>query len=270
MRKAAGYATADPAESAPQDDSPGFPDRRRAAFDVNMDDRVGGKRQGLRATIKLGHMSKSSKPEADAGLTQTDPTTPRRRPRQPRAEATVEALVEAAARLLEAEGLEAFNTNAVARKAGVSVGALYQYFPGKDAIMAALVQREGQAFAQALDVALRTARSQSLAGAVFSLADASVRHLAARPRLARLLDLETERLGLRAAGGGRERRASDVLAAFLAERRLGDHEAALDILHMSRGMIDAALERGATDGLSMRLTRAVLGYLSLSPSRVGQ
>ncbi len=203
-------------------------------------------------------------------MSDDDPITPRKTPRQARAEATVEAIIEAAARILEREGLEAFNTNAIARQAGVSVGSLYQYFPGKDAVMAALIRRESQAFARALEAALRTARSKSLAGAVFTIAETAVAHQAARPRLARLLDLEEERLGLQAEARGRDRRVSDILAAFLVERRLGDHEAALDILHMSRGMIDAALERGAADGLSMRLTRAVLGYLSLSPSRVGQ
>lgn len=203
-------------------------------------------------------------------VTTADPITPRKQPRQARAAATVDAIIEAAARILERDGLEAFNTNAVARAAGVSVGSLYQYFPGKDAIMAALIRQESQAFARALDEVLRTARAKSLAGAVFSIAETAVAHQAARPRLARLLDLEEERLGLQAEARGRDRRVSDILAAFLAERRLGDHEAALDILHMSRGMIDAALERGAADGLAMRLTRAVLGYLSLSPGRVGQ
>jgi AcrR family transcriptional regulator len=198
-------------------------------------------------------------------VTAPDPAAPRKQPRQARAAATVDAIIEAAARILEAQGLEAFNTNAVARLAGVSVGSLYQYFPAKDAIMAALIRRESQAFAEALEAALRTARSKSLAGAVFTLAETAVAHQAARPRLARLLDLEEERLGLQAEVRGRDRRVSDILAAFLSQRRLGDHEAALDILHMSRGMIDAALERGAVDGLAMRVTRAILGYLSLSP-----
>ncbi|HQP19465.1 MAG TPA: helix-turn-helix domain-containing protein, partial [Phenylobacterium sp.] len=103
-----------------------------------------------------------------------DPITPRKTPRQARAEATVEAIIEAAARILEREGLEAFNTNAIARQAGVSVGSLYQYFPGKDAVMAALIRRESQAFARALEAALRTALSKSLAGAVFTIAETAV------------------------------------------------------------------------------------------------
>lgn len=197
-----------------------------------------------------------------------DPISPRKRPRQARAEATVAAMVEAGARILEEGGLEAFNTNAVARRAGVSVGSLYQYFPGKDAIMAALIRREATAFDKALSEALRGTTRLGLAGAIFTLARVAVAHQAGRPRLSRLLDLEEQRLNLGPEVRGRDRRVADALAAFLAERRLGDREAALDILHMSRGLIDAALDRGATSGLEMRLTRAILGYLSLPPEAV--
>lgn len=71
-----------------------------------------------------------------------DPLSPRKRPRQRRSAATVEVILDGAARILEREGLERFNTNVVAAVAGVSVGSLYQYFPGKDALMAALVRRD--------------------------------------------------------------------------------------------------------------------------------
>ena len=74
------------------------------------------------------------------------PLKPRKTPRQPRAEKTVAALLEAAALVLERDGLEGFNTNAVARRAGVSIGSLYQYLPGKDALTLALIHREGERF----------------------------------------------------------------------------------------------------------------------------
>jgi AcrR family transcriptional regulator len=67
---------------------------------------------------------------------------PRKRPRQRRSEATVDAILEAAARILESDGLDALTTNAVADRAGVSVGSLYQYFPGKTALLAELIRRE--------------------------------------------------------------------------------------------------------------------------------
>ncbi|MFY8210340.1 MAG: TetR/AcrR family transcriptional regulator [Caulobacter sp.] len=69
----------------------------------------------------------------------------RRTPRQPRSEATVEAILEATFQLLEQGGVEALTTNHIAERAGVSVGTLYQYFEGKQAILAALAQRQAAA-----------------------------------------------------------------------------------------------------------------------------
>lgn len=66
----------------------------------------------------------------------------RRIPRQARATETVAAILEAAAQILEAGGLSAFTTNAVAERAGVSVGTLYQYFGDKTAILLTLAQQE--------------------------------------------------------------------------------------------------------------------------------
>jgi AcrR family transcriptional regulator len=66
----------------------------------------------------------------------------RRSPQQARSRATWEAIVEAAAQVLERDGAAGFNTNAVAERAGVSIGTLYQYFPDKQAILAAAAKRE--------------------------------------------------------------------------------------------------------------------------------
>ena len=68
-------------------------------------------------------------------------TTPRKRPRQDRAKATVETILEATARVLVREGFDGLTTNAVAEAAGVSIGSLYQYFPNKQALVAALIEQ---------------------------------------------------------------------------------------------------------------------------------
>ena len=70
------------------------------------------------------------------------PETKRRIPRQARAAETVAAILEAAAQILEAGGLVAFTTNAVAERAGVSIGTLYQYFVDKNALLLALARQE--------------------------------------------------------------------------------------------------------------------------------
>lgn len=78
----------------------------------------------------------------------TELTPPeRRRPRQARALQKVELILEAAMRLLDQGDIASLTTNAVAEKAGVSIGTLYQYFDDKQAILNALVQREVDAMA---------------------------------------------------------------------------------------------------------------------------
>ena len=66
----------------------------------------------------------------------------RRTPKQARSRATVEAIVEAAAQVLERKGPEGLTTNGVAERAGVSIGTLYQYFPDKQALLLAAARRE--------------------------------------------------------------------------------------------------------------------------------
>jgi AcrR family transcriptional regulator len=51
-------------------------------------------------------------------------------------------MLEAAIQLLETGGIDTLTTNAVAAKAGVSIGTLYQYFGSKNALLDALVTRE--------------------------------------------------------------------------------------------------------------------------------
>ena len=64
------------------------------------------------------------------------------KPRQRRSRATVDIILEAAAQVLEIAGEPAFNTNAIAERAGVGIGSIYRYFPNKHAILVELGRRE--------------------------------------------------------------------------------------------------------------------------------
>jgi AcrR family transcriptional regulator len=75
---------------------------------------------------------------------ETDPMSilePRKLPRQSRSKATVEAILDACAETLSGRGYHGLTTHAIAARAGVSVGTLYQYFPNRDAVAGALVVR---------------------------------------------------------------------------------------------------------------------------------
>ena len=77
-------------------------------------------------------------------MARISPTKPRKSALQARSRATVDALVEATARILVRDGFEKASTNRIADMAGVSVGSLYQYFPSKEALVAAVIDRHNE------------------------------------------------------------------------------------------------------------------------------
>ena len=124
----------------------------------------------------------------------------RKKPRQARSQATVNAILEATVQVLEREGLEAATTTRVAEVAGVSIGTLYQYFSHRDAIIDALQDRE---FERALALMQSVLSDGNLERAPRETVVAVVRGLAALygscPGLHKVLTVE----GLRASKADR-------------------------------------------------------------------
>lgn len=195
---------------------------------------------------------------------------PRKVPRQRRSAVTVAILLDAAARILDERGLEGFNTNAVAECAGVSIGSLYQYFPSKQALLAALLRAEQAALRAALEGALVPLPSRLEEG-VAALAAAAASRQLDRPRLARLLDQAEATLPLDAEITASRVAIGAIIAGFLAahvhRHGLPPGQAAADLAALARALIDRAGEARETDraALVARVTRAALGYL-LGPS----
>ncbi len=75
---------------------------------------------------------------------------PQRIPIQERGLARREALLDAAADILQRDGLARLNTSRIAAEAGCSVGALYGYFQNKEDVLRALIARYGERLLQAL------------------------------------------------------------------------------------------------------------------------
>jgi AcrR family transcriptional regulator len=76
---------------------------------------------------------------------------PRKQPRQRRSQNLVDAILQAANRVLTREGARRFTTIRVAEKAGISIGSLYQYFPNKEAILFKLQTDEWTATGRLLE-----------------------------------------------------------------------------------------------------------------------
>ena len=80
---------------------------------------------------------------------------PRKSPVQARSAVTVEALHIATIQVLTQEGLSRCTTTRVAERAGMSVGSLYQYYPNRDALLAAVLKKHLDSVAGAVDRACR-------------------------------------------------------------------------------------------------------------------
>ena len=199
---------------------------------------------------------------------------PRKTPRQSRSQATCEAILEAAARILETEGGHRLTTNHVAARAGVSVGSLYQYFPGKQAILAELIRRMRQEMLADFEQAAREAKGRALAFAIDALTAASLRHHLRRPALAQALEREETTLQLDDEIHALKARMRELIIEVLREGSVVEPErTGMDVMALARGITDATVQAGQRDfsDLQRRLGRAVRGYLGLAvPSLVGE
>jgi AcrR family transcriptional regulator len=147
------------------------------------------------------------------------PTTPRKSASQKRSQATVEALLDATARVLTREGYDRASTNRIAAVAGVSVGSLYQYFPNKEALVAALVARHNREMLQLLRDAIGKVASCDLATAMRELVRATVDAHLVDPALHRIFADQVPRMGQLAKIEELQREAFQLVRAYLEERR---------------------------------------------------
>ena len=87
-----------------------------------------------------------------------------------------DALIEATRRLLASEGVAAVTTARVAELAGASIGSLYQYFPSREALIAAVIDQKLEADVQELTPVILGLREASLDVAIRGLVEVAVRY----------------------------------------------------------------------------------------------
>jgi len=122
-------------------------------------------------------------------------TNPRKQASQQRSRATVDALIEATARILVREGFDAASTNRIAEQAGVSVGSLYQYFPSKEALVAAVIDRHHRELIELVRGALAEVASDPIEEAVRKLVTVAIEAHRVDPKLHRVLTEQIPRTG---------------------------------------------------------------------------
>jgi AcrR family transcriptional regulator len=122
-------------------------------------------------------------------------TSPRKYASQERSRATVDALIEATARILVREGFDKASTNRIAEQAGVSIGSLYQYFPSKEALVAAVIDRHHEELMQVVRGALADVAALPMKQGLRRLITAAVEAHRVDPKLHRVLAEQIPRTG---------------------------------------------------------------------------
>jgi AcrR family transcriptional regulator len=198
---------------------------------------------------------------------------PRKKPSQARSRATVDALLDATARVLVKQGYAAASTNRIAEMAGISVGSLYQYFPSKDALVTAVRRRHASEMSAMLRGRAATLAGAPLETAVEILVHAVVEAHLIDPKLHRVLDEQVPR-PVTLSGGediGDDIRATlkMLLTVYRDQILPTDLDlASMILLHTVEALIHAALDESkpesSVEAIEREIKLIVLRYLKPS------
>lgn len=206
-------------------------------------------------------------------MARTPPTKPRKNALQARSRATVDALVEATARILVRDGFEKASTNRIAEIAGVSVGSLYQYFPSKEALVAAVIDRHNEEIMGLVRTALAEVADLPIDKAVRKLVTVAIEAHRIDPKLHRVLAEQIPRTGQLKDVEAFNREVHDLVRTYLESRRKEMRKIDLDVAtFVCVSSIEAVAHNTVLNGPEMlsekmvrtlvdETTRMVVGYL---------
>jgi AcrR family transcriptional regulator len=138
---------------------------------------------------------------------------------QERSRVTVDALLEATARILVKDGYDRASTNRIADVAGVSIGSLYQYFPSKEALVAAVIDRHTQGMMQVVRAALVKMAMRPIEEAARELVRVMIEAHRVNPKLHRVLVEQVPRVGRLENIQAIDREAYALVRAYLEAHR---------------------------------------------------
>ncbi len=107
----------------------------------------------------------------------------------------MDTILAASARVLVKRGFDGFTTNEVADAAGVSIGSLYQYFPNKEALVAALIEHHIEEMNAAILSELTRVAALPMAEAVRAIIELTIRAHSVEPELHKVLTEQVPRVG---------------------------------------------------------------------------
>jgi AcrR family transcriptional regulator len=197
----------------------------------------------------------------------------RKSPRQARSRATVEALLKATSELLVRDGFHKTSTNRIAKRAGVSIGSLYQYFPNKEALVLGLVER-----LQAKQWEIFQQKMTDLADApldlgILKMMESMVAVRMLEPELTRVLSEQLPKLSSLEYRSEFLRRGQKAI--FELMRRRGDQVRVEDLefaLYVTTFAVEGVLSQATLDGklsdprIPKQMAELLLCYLQGPPS----
>jgi AcrR family transcriptional regulator len=203
--------------------------------------------------------------------------SPRKAPRQSRSANTVNVILDATARILVERGYAGTSTNAVAERAGVSVGSLYQYFPNKDALVAALHARHIEQMKMVMERALERAMTVSLDDGLTELIEGAVEAHRVDADLHGVFEQQHSGLDVVNPHDSFDEVLEDRVYVLLSRHR---HEltvpdlrlAAFMLIHSTHALIHTIVKQ-RPKGVSLKaataeIVRLTLGYLTFVPRAV--
>ncbi|MDR7086908.1 AcrR family transcriptional regulator [Aeromicrobium panaciterrae] len=140
----------------------------------------------------------------------------RKTPRQERSRAMVERIIAAGQTVLLRDGYEKASTNRVADEAGISPGSLYQYFPDKEAILAAVIDRYAAEFSTQLTAVLADRLDEPGPALVRASFEGLLDVLTENIEFLRLVVEVLPRSQSGSWAGALEQRISDLVTAYLS------------------------------------------------------
>ena len=147
-------------------------------------------------------------------MTQKSHTNPRKLPQQDRSKFTVDAILTATAHILTEEGYDKASTNRIAERAGISIGSLYQYFPNKASLIAALRDRHVSGMMAVIESKLRDLLDAPIEVVLPEIVKASIAAHAINPTLHKVLHEQVPRLN----ETEMEDRMTNLLRSYLAKQ----------------------------------------------------
>ena len=199
---------------------------------------------------------------------------PRKFPRQARAKATIDAIIEASTQLLLERDYDQFTTARAAERAGVSVGSLYQYFPNKAALAAAVIDRCCGEFIAALDCALAGRPRITLAECIRAIVDVMLVSHQLAPDLHRIVIDLAPRIGVADKTEKVSRKMAEAIEAVL-RMHVGEIAPEIDLATAStivETLLVALAHRAAlgdtapvrNDAIAREATAMITRYLAAS------